>query len=43
MAEAPEPTRRGEPIWLEPYPDVLLDDKGSLSGHGGRRIVSGRA
>jgi RNA polymerase sigma-70 factor (TIGR02960 family) len=26
MAEAPEPTRRVEPIWLEPYPDVLLDD-----------------
>jgi RNA polymerase sigma-70 factor (ECF subfamily) len=20
-----EPTRRGEPLWLEPYPDVLLD------------------
>lgn len=20
----PEPTRRGEPLWLEPYPDVLL-------------------
>jgi RNA polymerase sigma-70 factor (TIGR02960 family) len=23
--EPPEPTRRSEPIWLEPYPDVLLD------------------
>ncbi len=21
----PEPTRRGEPIWLQPYPDALLD------------------
>jgi RNA polymerase sigma-70 factor (ECF subfamily) len=22
----PEETRYGEPVWLEPYPDVLLDD-----------------
>src|SRR6202041_499542 len=22
----PEPTRRGEPVWLEPYPDTLLDE-----------------
>jgi RNA polymerase sigma-70 factor (ECF subfamily) len=26
MNEPPEPTRRTEPIWLQPYPDVLLDD-----------------
>jgi RNA polymerase sigma-70 factor (TIGR02960 family) len=25
MTEVTEPTRRTEPIWLEPYPDVLLE------------------
>jgi RNA polymerase sigma-70 factor (ECF subfamily) len=24
-ARAPEPTRRAEPIWLQPYPDALLE------------------
>ena len=26
MVEPPEPTRRTDPIWLEPFPDVLLDE-----------------
>ena len=26
MADPPPPTRLTEPIWLEPYPDVLLED-----------------
>ncbi len=26
MNDAPRPTRRTEPIWVEPYPDVLLED-----------------
>jgi RNA polymerase sigma-70 factor (ECF subfamily) len=25
MKEVPEPTRRAEPVWLEPYPDTLLE------------------
>ena len=25
MVEPPEPTRMAEPVWLEPYPDVLLE------------------
>ena len=27
---ASEPTRRGEPLWLSPYPDILLDDVADL-------------
>jgi RNA polymerase sigma-70 factor (TIGR02960 family) len=30
----PEPTRRGDPSWLEPYPDVLLDDLPDASSFG---------
>jgi RNA polymerase sigma factor (sigma-70 family) len=25
MAGPPEPTRQADPVWVEPYPDVLLD------------------
>ena len=25
MTQLPEPTRWSEPVWLEPYPDVLLE------------------
>ena len=25
MPPAPEPTGRTEPVWVEPYPDVLLE------------------
>src|ERR1700678_3158246 len=25
MSEPPTPSRMGEPIWLEPYPDVLIE------------------
>ena len=28
--EAPEPTRLGEVVWLEPYPDVLLEAVGTV-------------
>jgi RNA polymerase sigma-70 factor, ECF subfamily len=26
MGDMPNPTRRTEPVWLEPYPDILLED-----------------
>jgi RNA polymerase sigma-70 factor (TIGR02960 family) len=26
MNDPPEPTRRTDPVWLQPYPDVLLED-----------------
>ena len=29
--EAPEPTRRTEPTWFEPYPDALLEDLPDVS------------
>jgi RNA polymerase sigma-70 factor (TIGR02960 family) len=31
MVPPPEPTRLGEPIWLEPYPEALLDGVGNVS------------
>ncbi len=31
MAEAPEPTRYADAVWVEPYPDVLLDGVPDLS------------
>ena len=30
MTEPPEPTRRAAPIWVEPYPDTLLDGRHPL-------------
>jgi RNA polymerase sigma-70 factor (TIGR02960 family) len=31
VAELPEPTHRTEPVWLEPYPDALLEEIADLS------------
>ena len=32
--DVPEPTRRGEELWLEPYPDELPGDRGDLAWAG---------
>jgi len=32
-----EPTRRGEPLWLEPYPDVLVEGIPDVSARTPRR------
>jgi RNA polymerase sigma-70 factor (TIGR02960 family) len=43
-ADPPEPTRLTEVVWLEPYPDVLLDDLAATAGpearHDAREAIS---
>jgi hypothetical protein len=40
--ELPEPTRLGEVVWLEPYPDVLLEGLAdvTLTAHDGGTLVA---
>ena len=42
MGEPPEPTRRADPIWLEPYPDVLLDGVADISPRAGGALRAAR-
>lgn len=39
----PQPTRVGEPIWLEPYPDILLEGVSDLSHEPEARYASREA
>jgi len=36
--EFPEATRRAEPVWLEPYPDILLEGVADRAGRATRSL-----
>jgi RNA polymerase sigma factor (sigma-70 family) len=39
LSPPPEPTRRGEPLWLQPYPDALLEDLPDAAPSGPRQVA----